>query len=119
MPQSRRGNTVISGHFSGELDPKDPHNSVITDIQFAPSNARGMVEYEATFSMVMPAQSNGVLCYTVPNRGNGAASSTDGRIGVVSGWQGDLIPRADRRPSRSPWRSIRMARRLPGPSSRA
>jgi len=87
--------TSMSGHFFGELDPKDPHNSVITDIQFAPRNARGMVEYSATFSMVKPAQSNGILWYSVPNRGNGTPSSPDGRIAVVSGWQGDLIPRGN------------------------
>jgi hypothetical protein len=86
----------IRGHFTGELDPKDPHNAVITDIQFAPRNARGMVEYSATFSMVIPGQTNGILYYTVPNRGNGAPNSTDGRIGIVSGWQGDLIPNGTR-----------------------
>jgi len=94
MTQAAGALQAMSGHFSGELDPKDPRNSVITDIQFAPRNARGMVEYVATFSMVMPAQSSGVLWYSVPNRGNGAPNSTDGRISVVSGWQGDLIPRA-------------------------
>lgn len=87
---------TIRGHFTGELDPKDPHNAIITDIQFAPRNARGMVEYTATFSMVIPSQSNGVLYYTVPNRGNGTPNSMDGRVSVVSGWQGDLIPAANR-----------------------
>ena len=35
---------TLSGRFYGELDPKDPRNAVITDIQFAPRNSRGMVE---------------------------------------------------------------------------
>ena len=35
---------TLSGHVSGELDPKDPHNAIITDIQLAPRNAKGMVE---------------------------------------------------------------------------
>jgi hypothetical protein len=88
---------VIRGHFTGELDPKDPHNAIITDIQFAPRNARGMVEYTATFALIIPAQTNGVLYYSVPNRGNGAPQAfPDGRISVVSGWQGDLIPAANR-----------------------
>ncbi len=43
---------VLSGHFFGEIDPKDPHNSIIMDIQFAPRNAHGMVEYSATFALV-------------------------------------------------------------------
>src|SRR5580704_6417202 len=45
----------ISGKFYGELDPKDPKNALITDIQFAPRNARGMVEYVGTFSLMKPA----------------------------------------------------------------
>src|ERR1017187_6584573 len=59
---------VLSGHFFGELDPKDSHNSIIMDIQFAPRNARGMVEYSATFALSKPidmSKSSGVLYYTV------------------------------------------------------
>ena len=87
----------LNGHFAGELDPKDPHNRIITDIEFAPRNARGMVEYTATFAMSKPtdmSRANGVLFYSVPNRGSGTpVSSADGTVGVVSGWQGDVIPR--------------------------
>src|SRR5437762_627598 len=89
---------TVSGRFYGELDPKDPHNTIITDIQFAPRNARGMVEYSATFALSKPidmSKSSGVLFYSVPNRGNGGPSgSEDGHISLVSGWQGDLLPRA-------------------------
>lgn len=85
--------TSVSGHFFGELNPKDPHNAIITDIQSAPRNARGMVEYSATFSMVAPAETSGVLLYSVTNRGNGAPVSVNGNVGVVSGWQGDVVPR--------------------------
>jgi hypothetical protein len=85
---------VLSGRFYGEIDPKDPHNSIINDIQFAPRNSRGMVEYSATFTLAKPidmSKSNGVLYYTVPNRGRGApVGSTDGRVNLLSGWQGDL-----------------------------
>jgi Alpha/beta hydrolase domain len=85
---------IFSGHFYGELDPKDPHNSIINDIEFAPRNARGLVEYRATFSFAKPidiSKSNGVLYYTVPNRGRGApVGSADGRVNLLSGWQGDL-----------------------------
>src|SRR5579872_6202166 len=45
---------ILTGRAYGELDPKDPHNTIITDIQFAPKNARGMVEYTATFQIVKP-----------------------------------------------------------------
>ena len=33
----------ISGKAYGELDPADPKNAVITDIQLAPRNERGKV----------------------------------------------------------------------------
>src|SRR6476659_7307833 len=66
---------ILRKHFYGELDTDEPHNTIISDIQFAPRNARGMVEYSATFSLAKPvdmSKSNGVLYYSVPNRGRGA-----------------------------------------------
>jgi Alpha/beta hydrolase domain len=94
----------LSGHAYGELDPKDPLNGIITDLQLAPRNARGMVEYSATFLLVRPvdlAKTSGVLLYEVPNRGNAtldrAAPMSDyfkrGHVVLTSGWQGDLAPR--------------------------
>ena len=87
---------TLSGHFFGEIDPKEPHNTIIMDIGFAPRNARGMVEYSATFALSKPidmSKSNGVLYYNVPNRGRGApVGSEDGRVNLLSGWQGDLRP---------------------------
>jgi hypothetical protein len=88
----------ISGRFYGELDPADPQNALITDIQFAPRNARGKVEYVGTFSLMKPidlSRASGVLMYSVVNRGNGApAASPEGHISLVSGWQGDVVPTA-------------------------
>src|SRR3954454_2110486 len=85
---------TLTGHFFGELDPKDPRNAIINDIQLAPRNARGMVEYSATFALTKPidmAKASGVLYYLVPNRGNGAPVAYDeGHVTLVSGWQGDL-----------------------------
>ena len=69
---------TLSGHFFGELDPKDSRNALITDIQFAPKNARGMVEYSATFSLSKPidmTKASGILFYSVPNRGSGVPSA--------------------------------------------
>lgn len=90
---------TLRGHFFGELDPKDKHNQIITDIQFAPKNARGMVEYSGTFAISKPLdmpKSNHVLLYSVVNRGGGnTAGSDDGQVSVVSGWQGDLLPRGN------------------------
>jgi hypothetical protein len=88
----------LSGKFYGELDPADPRNALITDIQLATRNARGKVEYVGTFSLMKPldlSKASGVLIYSVVNRGNGAASaSPEGHISVVSGWQGDVVPSA-------------------------
>ena len=69
----------VSGKFYGELDPADPKNALITDIQFAPRNARGKVEYVGTFSLMKPidlSKASGVLMYSVVNRGNGTASAS-------------------------------------------
>jgi hypothetical protein len=88
---------ILSGHFYGEIDPKDPHNSIITDIQYAPRNVRGNVEFSATFALSKPidmSKSNGILYYSVSNRGRGTPGGfNDGRINVLSGWQGDLPQR--------------------------
>ena len=88
---------TLAGHFYCELDPKDPRNAIVNDIQLAPRNARGMVEYSATFTLAKPidmSKASGVLYYLVPNRGNGApAASETGDVSLVSGWQGDLLPR--------------------------
>ena len=71
----------LSGKFYGELDPADPKNALITDIQLAPRNARGKVEYVGTFSLMKPvdmSKASGVLIYSVVNRGNGAAAASAG-----------------------------------------
>ena len=102
---------ILTGRAFGELDPKDPHNTIITDLEFAPRNPRGKVEYVATFILVKPidlAKSNGVLFYGVPNRGNrnlGSAYRAAGETGeefllkrgyiiLNNGWQGDITPRS-------------------------
>lgn len=98
----------IRGTAYGELDPKEPLNAIITDIQHAPRNARGFVEYSATFTMAKPvdmSKASGVLLYDVANRGRIglAASSTQagalqdlfkrGIVVLSSGWEGDVPPR--------------------------
>jgi len=96
----------LTGHAYGEVDPRLPLNGIITDLEFAPRNARGMVEYAATFSIVKPvnmARASGVLLYFVPNRGRvnltgdgfsgfSADARGHGHVLVASGWQGDLVP---------------------------
>jgi Alpha/beta hydrolase domain len=93
------GYEVIRGRIHGEVDPKDPHNQIIQDVNLAPVNARGRVEYVATFALAKPvdmSKASGVLIYTVVNRGNGdVAPNGDGHVSLVSGWQGDVIPTAN------------------------
>src|ERR1700754_1190246 len=63
----------VVGRFYGELDPKDPLNAVIVDLDKAPRNARGRVEYAPDFYILRPAdlaKGNGALLYDVNNRGN-------------------------------------------------
>jgi hypothetical protein len=87
---------LLRGHFVGEVDPADPHNTIITDLGLAPRNARGRVEYSATFAIAKPVSlqdASGVLVYDVPNRGGGeVAADASGHVQVISGWQGDLEP---------------------------
>src|SRR5688500_5248436 len=62
----------LKGRFRGELDPADARNRVIVDLEKAPRNAGGKVEYEADFFLlrpVDPARGNGTLIYDVTNRG--------------------------------------------------
>jgi len=87
---------TLSGRAYGELDPNDPHNGIIQDIQLAPRNARGLVEYISTFQIVKPVDmenSSHLLWHDVPNRGVRLTIAPEERItgdvGLSSGWQGD------------------------------
>ena len=62
----------VRGTFKGELDPNDARNKVIVNLDKAPRNARGMVEYEADFFLLRPADAargNRKIIYDVTNRG--------------------------------------------------
>ena len=48
---------IIRGRVHGEVDPADPHNRIIQDLELAPRNARGQVEYVATFSLAQARRS--------------------------------------------------------------
>jgi hypothetical protein len=63
----------LTGWVTGELDPADPGNSGIQDINLAARNARGMVEYVTNIELLKPAdmaRGNRVLFFEVNNRGN-------------------------------------------------
>src|SRR5882762_2535035 len=104
----------VRGTAAGELDPQDPLNAVITDINLAQRNANGMVAYTATFTLRKPvkmSKASGTLVYEVNNRGNhifenngffniGVTATNPagdgflyntGNVYLWSGWQGDLV----------------------------
>jgi hypothetical protein len=101
----------IRGTATGEIDPLDPRNAVITDIHQAPRNANGNVEYTATFTMLKPvdmSKASRVLVYGISNRGGRALgfgnigvtadnpagdgfNQKPGHVYLASGWQGDLV----------------------------
>ena len=117
----------IVGRAFGEVDPSDPLNAVVVNLDRAPRNERGMVEYDVDIYILKPiemARGNGTILYEVVNRGNKglrfnadagggndpttAAHAGDGlamREGytqVWSGWQGDVGAGGDRLVARFP-----------------
>jgi hypothetical protein len=103
----------VDGVATGALDPRDPLNAIITDLDLAPQ-VNGVIPYSLTFSILMPvdlSNSNRTLLYDIVNRGNKVitgwnsvlpASPTppaygdgflenEGFIIVWSGWESDLI----------------------------
>lgn len=69
----------ITARAFGEVDPQLAANALITDIQFAPRNARGMVEYSTDVVILKPvdaAKGSGKIFYDVVNRGNKGSFTT-------------------------------------------
>lgn len=84
----------LIGTATGEIDPADPHNALITDINLAQKNANGKVGYTTTFLIVKPidmTRASGLMWHDVPNRGGrlDIGGQTNGDVGLSSGWQGD------------------------------
>ena len=101
-----------------EVDPDDASNAEIVDLEKAPRNERGFVEFDGDLDILKPVDmslGNRRLLYDVNNRGgktvlrnfNGGAPSADpttaahagngflmreGYTVVWSGWQGDVLP---------------------------
>jgi hypothetical protein len=62
----------LVGRAFGEVDPRGPENAAITDLELAPRNAHGMVEYDTGIIILRPidpARGNRRLFYEVTNRG--------------------------------------------------
>ena len=114
----------LVGRVAGELDPADPANAIIQDVNLAPRNARGMVEYTTEIELLKPediARGNRILLFEVNNRGNklapgnfneGVGGTLAERNGLTSpgdgwllrqgytmvwfGWEMDVLPGMNR-----------------------
>ena len=111
----------LDGTAYMEIDPRDRLNAVIVNLDRAPRNPRGLVEFSTPFYILKPvdmARGNRKVLYGINNRGNSIelrrfqlvepdASGSDplgaerfgdgflmhrGYTIVDSGWQGDLMP---------------------------
>ncbi|HEY6864522.1 MAG TPA: alpha/beta hydrolase domain-containing protein [Burkholderiales bacterium] len=98
-PLSSTGQTIayeqISGRAFGELDPADPLNAIIQDIDLG-KDLDGKVRYVASFVLTKPvdmSQASGMMWHDVPNRGTPitivVAERNLGDVGLASAWQGD------------------------------
>src|ERR1700674_2775568 len=61
------------------VDPNNPRNKVIVDLDKAPKNAQGKVEFTADVFIIRPkdaSKGNGALIFDIPNRGGKGALST-------------------------------------------
>lgn len=100
-------------HFA--IDPNEKDLPFICDLEFAPRNTEGLVEFKAVIDLVQPvdmSKSNGKLLFDFSNRGGrgaftrlndgggdytkaGAAGNgflnKEGYTVVTAGWQGDLV----------------------------
>jgi hypothetical protein len=74
-------------HFA--IDPQNAANRIVTDLDKAPRNASGRVEFSSDFFLIKPkdpARGNGTLLYEVSNRGG------KGMIGFFNFASGSLNP---------------------------
>ncbi len=108
----------LIGYVIGEVEPRHRLNRIIVNLDKAPRNRRGRVEYRSTICILKPldmARGNGKIFCDAPNRGskrilsflNDAPEANDpttlehagngflmrqGYTIVWCGWQGDLMP---------------------------
>jgi hypothetical protein len=114
----------LKGTAYMEVDPNDPLNAVIVNLDKAPRNARGMVEFNSPFLILKPVdmtRGNRKIFYAINNRGNCGElrrrafppSATtcnpitaadvgvnnvllrEGYATVDAGWHGDGVPNPD------------------------
>src|ERR1700694_1657207 len=72
----------LSGKVYFAVDPNNPHNKIIADLDKAPRNAQGKVEFSADLFIIRPkdpSKGNGVMFFDIPNRGGKGLLSTFNR----------------------------------------
>jgi hypothetical protein len=82
----------LSGKVYFAVDPNNPHNKIIADIDKAPRNSKGKVEFSADLFILRPkdpSHGNGVVFFDVVNRGN------KGLLGVFNRAKGSSDPATD------------------------
>ena len=109
---------TLMGQTFGEVNPKDPLNQTIVNLDAVPKNSRGKVQYQTDLCILKPVdmrRGNGKIIFEPPNRGNkriltflndapesnnpatfehagNAFLMRQGYTIVWAGWQGDVCP---------------------------
>lgn len=84
---------VITGKAYFAVDPKSTANATITDLELAPRNSAGEVEFAADFHMIRPRdlrKGNGSVLLEINNRGG------KGMLGFFNGAQGGTNPLSEK-----------------------
>ena len=84
----------IEGTIYFAVDPNNQANRIITDIDYAPRNADGKVEFRSDFYLIKPkdiSRGNGTLFYEVSNRGG------KGMLGYFNNARGSRAPQTTRK----------------------
>src|ERR1700746_2939282 len=79
----------LTGKVYFAVDPNNAHNKIIADLDKAPRNAQGKVEFTADVFIIRPkdaSKGNGALIFDIPNRGN------KGVLGTFNRAKGSLDP---------------------------
>ena len=82
----------LAGKVYFAVDPNNPHNKIIADIDKAPKNSEGKVEFSADLFILRPkdpSHGNGVALFDVVNRGG------KGLLGVFNRAKGSSDPAAE------------------------
>lgn len=89
----------LRGMARGVLDPNAPGNGIIVNLDRAPRNADGLVEYRTIVQLYRPVDAtawSGTVYHNVPNRGRAVSPDQPllerGVAFLEVGWQGDIEP---------------------------